>query len=955
MSTTAAGVRVMYLNALGRPADDGGLNHYTNRWNQLYNEYRSNKSVNDKRAQDLAWAKIRSELETSGEGRNKRGVIQNAYRTFLGREASASEVNDWANRPMSPLTISKAIRDSSEAYTFRQNLKSYTGGYSDIAGYARNSGFDYDTGRFANFKGGQEYLGALDHWSKYGKNEDRMIPAQQILVYNPTKKKLEFTKGAEKLLSNNVKNRYNNLITQFNNTPGGNYKDLINLAGNLGDGVVKSDFFNNGGLQAVEGYYQINKIGKGWDPVTGAQPPTGAFDPKFYATQDASSVNAWNNANKNTVAGYAAKDLDVTGQYGDLNSFLLARYTQYGKKNGLRGNEAVNAEAALSYEESFDKFTDEEKAIWRDQLLGLTGTTAGGNLTINWDDGGTSLVESTVETEIGKKEARKEAIFNVLATDVLKEATKKLEEQKVKEANLTMYTSLPGFSEIANSNESIVNSLLGDSGIGGIMALTGKDTRQTRKDLEKQVESLTGISSNNTIFNWQKWFDDELSKRYADMKEITLETEVDGEIVKEQVELDQEYRDNFIQNYLMPRFDQSKSMNEFVDYVDTIKNNAEQNVFQTQSTYNNLKDLASQRARSFFDSLKSGSSAFNADFYFDPLKVTGKVYNDTKKAQLAAQTIAINEDWDEARKNGNSKPMLEDGTQSEWTWNQWAYYYGLNVNDKSSFANLHYQVVGRNKGFDPAEDVVTKNDVDNFINVNLIPELSDKSNEFGDIAFMNFVTPAEFADAVLKGVDPTENQEEWQKILKQFGLDDEEGEKTLDEVRDYIIEAVSTGSALAIREGIKYLNQKKEDITQKALGVTYIEREEDVKNIEDPNATSLYKLFSSKGYGGTEEEFYNEFMTDVDPGMISLLDKTTSGKIGSIQDMLKDIDTDPFEALSVIQELSAEEDDIFSSSTKDDKSTDTTSSYFDLFEDDEAEPKKQGSIMDEYGFLFKDE
>ena len=48
---------------------------------------------------------------------------------------------------------------------------------------------------------------------------------------------------------------------------------------------------------------------------------------------------------------------------------------------------------------------------------------------------------------------------------------------------------------------------------------------------------------------------------------------------------------------------------------------------------------------------------------------------------------------------------------------------------------------------------------------------------------------------------------------------------SLEEVKKYIKEAFETGEAQAIREGIKYLNEKKEDINQETLGVDYIERD----------------------------------------------------------------------------------------------------------------------------------
>ena len=57
----------------------------------------------------------------------------------------------------------------------------------------------------------------------------------------------------------------------------------------------------------------------------------------------------------------------------------------------------------------------------------------------------------------------------------------------------------------------------------------------------------------------------------------------------------------------------------------------------------------------------------------------------------------------------------------------------------------------------------------------------------------------------MKGLDP-EDDEEYQKVLKQYGLDDFAG--SVDELKEYIIETLRTGSAQQIRENIKYLNEK---------------------------------------------------------------------------------------------------------------------------------------------------
>ena len=925
-------IRVMYLNILGRPADPGGLNAYTNQYNN-----QKARGASD----DQAYGFIADQLLFSGEGKDKAGTIRNAYQTFLGRAASNSEVQNYLNKGWDSRQISKDIRNSVEATQFRQKLDNYINAYPDLQGLPRNASFQFDTRRFGRFPSGN-YLAAVTHWRENGRNENRMVPGQQIVITDANGN-LRYSDGAQKLLSNNVKNRYDNLIRNFNSSSGGNYKQLMQQAAGLGGQVVVNDFFNGtygASKQAFDFNYKKQKIRQPWDASKGVQPPVGGFDATYYATQDKEAVNRWNAAKNNKVAGYSVPDLDVTFRYGDnLDTFLSWSYTSYGKNNGIRGNKAVEAKEATQYKENFDSLTDAEKAVFRDQMLGLTDKTESGNLTIDWEKDD-SILEGRVENTFSEKDKEQQQRFTALTLDALKQAGDKLKEQARRESDLALYRGLPGFSEIYDVNETLTNSILGDSGIGGLLGLVG-DSREIKENFEEDISKFTGISNNSTLYNWQKWFDDTLVKRYEDMTEIA-----DPDDAKKIYELESEFRDKFIEDYLKPRFDESKSMSEFLSYMDVVDSESEQNIFQTQTALNSLRDLASLRAQQYYTGLKNSSDAFfNTEFYFDPL-TAGTKENPEKADTYALQAESVKNAWDAAKKTPNAKVQGTD-----YTWNQWAYYYGLDLNDKAAFAKLHYQVLGRGQGFDPAEDVVTTADVNNFIKTDVIPALEDKKLDIGDTAFLGFVTPAEFADSVLESIDPLENKEEWKKVLEMYGLDED---AAIEEVREYIIEAVRTGEAKDIRESIKYLNEKKIKPTQKRLGVTYIERESDVKNLEDKESTAFYEIFRDAGYGGTQEEFFDEFMPDVDRGDLGFLTKAMKGDL-----KLKDVGSDPFEALSDLSGFLGDGDeDIFGGKTRDSDDSSRESSYFDLFADEKEDnndyaTKTGRSIIDDYTSFFK--
>ena len=523
--------------------------------------------------------------------------------------------------------------------------------------------------------------------------------------------------------------------------------------------------------------------------------------------------------------------------------------------------------------------------------------------------------------------------------------------------------------------------------------MLGKDTEEIEESLERQLSGATGIpSSNSAVFNWEKWYEEELVKRYEDMEEITVQfddtisdLDLNSELGKIQYEIqlkrmgiepydenenliskenalqqleennfqriyefDEDFKTNFIDNYLKPRFDTSKSMDEFISYMDVQED--EQNIFQTQSALDSLKTLASSQAKLKLDQIKSESGDFNYEFYFNPTKEEyGE--NSAKEAAYDRQARLVQEDWDKAKANGNSKPrgQVADAQGNNYTWNQWAYFYGADLNDPNSFAKLHYQVIGAAEGFDPADDILTKEDVDSYLFDTVLPALDEAKLELGDATFMDFVTPEQFADEVLRGVDPLENKEEWKEILEMYGLDES---AAVDEVRGYIFEAVRTGAAKDIREGIKYLNEKRKKPTQEKLGISYIQREEDDKDIEDEEASELYKIFRNSGYGGTEDEFFDEFMPDADRSDIAFLQRGLSGNF----DLVDIGSEDPFETLSNVGNLFGDSGGNLFDDEDTNKEEEKESSYFSLFddEDDEDYASETGrSIIDGYSDFFK--
>jgi hypothetical protein len=813
-------------------------------------------------------------------------------------------------------------------------------------------------------------------------------------------------------------------------------------------------------------FYANEKVPR-WDTALGANPPYGSFDAKYYKEQRPDAKAAWNDAVKND-------DLDVIARY-DENSFYLQDYTTTGKSLGIRGNSAEVTEQTNKYLET--KPTDKTLQDVRDLQLGVdTNTQTNRLLNIpeikaEWEKAkqgdpywskqakekylnpskedefvalfrlserpqdkqvslnnninagyGVTELEDALNQVVGQKALVDVKRFGALAQNVLKDTIEEMKKAKAQEQNLALFNSFDGFSEITNINKTLANSILGDTGVGGILSFTSSENPE--KSLEKSLQNITGVN-NNTTYNWQKWFDTALKTKYSSdynkfepleekrdiIKAFTSEKtkgkvfdeskqqftedflkrsgftttqklvdflktqETDGQTIlntiksnpgdsakvildpilstltktiedldketdrsltlnytadgkNNDIKIDAQFARDFIDDYLTPRFNTSRSMNELVEYLDVRQE--EQNPFQTQDLLNATSQIANLRAQAYLDQLKATDDrSFDFNFYFNP---TG---DKTRERSYAEQASTVASDWEAAKKGDEY-------------WAQQAYRFGVDLNNKEAFARMHFQVKGQGKGYDGAEDILNAGKVQDEIFNNILPALKAEALKQGSI-FGKFVTPDEFADEALRGIDPTD-KEAWNEVLEQYGLTGVKG--SVDEIKEYIKETLRTGSAQEIREKIKGLNEKREKPTQEVLGITYIERPEDFTNKPSKSQTELFTTFQSAGYQGTEDDFYNKFFPDVDRSEQIFL--TKAGKGTSLETNNIDL-SDPFASLGTIGDFLDEDTSTTSSKTK--SSSPSSSSFFSLGseedEDTDYKSKTGQKILGEFTSLFK--
>jgi len=752
---------------------------------------------------------------------------------------------------------------------------------------------------------------------------------------------------------------YDKTVATASSTQGGDYvnqRDILRNIQNIDD-TAKTDLENQFKI-----FYRIEKLQQ-WDSALGAKPLYGDFDPKYYKQTYPQVADEWK-------AAVANDDIDVTERYGE-NGYYLQHYTSQGKPAGFRGNAPEATNAAKQYVET--KPTDRDLQAVRDLQLGIDAATQTDrllkipeiadawekakrddpywrqlakdnylnidkpdefvtlfrisdrpqdkqvslNYNINTGYGITEL-EDALNQAVGEKATVDVKRFGALAQDVLKQTIREMKKAKSKEEMLGLLSGFGAFGEITNINKELSNAILGDTGVGGILSFTSAG--KAEESLEKSLQNITGVR-NNATYNWQQWFDNELKNRYQQDLELGYTTKE----ANEQIKIQGDFARKFIDDYLVPRFNTARSMDEFVEYIDIRQE--EQNPFQTQDMVNAVNLVADLRAKQYLDQIKKvGDRYFDSEFYFNP------VGNKARKEDYTTQASTVASDW-EAAKNGDPY------------WAQQAYRFGININDKDAFARIHFQVKGQGRGFDAAKDILTAGGVQDEIYNNILPALKEEALKQGSI-FGQFVTPEEFADEMLRGLDPNDKTT-WQEVLQRYGLTDFKG--TVEELKQYVIETLRTGSAQEIREEIKYLNERRQRPTQQVLGLTYIERPEDYKDQMATPQTELYKVFQGSGYQGTEDEFYEKFFPDLDRSEQTLLTKAGSDK--ALKTYGLDL-SDPFASLGTIESFMDEE--------KDSKDTtgDKPSSFFRLgLGEDEEETKyktKTGTqILGEFTSMFK--
>jgi len=351
----------------------------------------------------------------------------------------------------------------------------------------------------------------------------------------------------------------------------------------------------------------------------------------------------------------------------------------------------------------------------------------------------------------------------------------------------------------------------------------------------------------------------------------------------------------------------------------------EQNVLQTQLASNALKDYAQKQAEAFINSLGTTplTREFDPKFYRNPALVTGTDKTEKKDlyAQQKAELDALNPD-DVVEKEGK-------------TWKQLAYEYGLDiVNNPDDFARLHYEIIGKDKGYDPVADSYTGADLAEYVKTDLAKALEKQKGAYVNSVFTPFVSAESKASELAGKMNLQNLPTEYRQRLKDLGVSEKEDPAEL--VKDALAQILRTDPALEIREKIKQLNEQQIKPTQEKLGFGYIQRESDEEIKTQTGGSALFNVFKKAGYAGSESEFYTDFFPDAteDDKQLNYSSKTIKAK-GGVGDLLgfsmPDF-SDPFSAMSSLDQMLGED-----KTKKRETYTPKRATYFKFFEDEEDE------------------
>lgn len=454
----------------------------------------------------------------------------------------------------------------------------------------------------------------------------------------------------------------------------------------------------------------------------------------------------------------------------------------------------------------------------------------------------TNLIQQELGEELGKisvNDLAKAKKIEALKADVFQVASQEFDRQKQLEE--------AGKFNLFNTNNSLFQEMAADLGV------------------KPEFFNLGRLQS-NVNYNWQNWFENELRERYNPNNPKNQIKRVLGETPE-----DLELAGAFVQDYLQRRFDGSKSLSEFMGYLNPTEINPVLETDNQTAWRKFTRDGITKLAGSFDDptsvlgnfwtNLQSAWAKgrdFNGELYSkqalsgdttDPFTVSDLHSNLQKINQVAMQKESTNlsagdiKDLDLKNVDTKDSTALDQQVQLYQQWFQIMYNNGVDIQDPDQFARLHYSTYLKSPDnpvlrLDPGRTLQSNStnliDTDEVkLVLQQVQQLALQADEYADqIQFSTFKTPEEYVMEMVKGsgiTDPTKDGD--------IDLTD-----TLSQFVDEFSGVISSYAGEVIRQRIREaINQSKQP-SQQELGVEFIQRTRDqaLSTIKNLIAKDLY-------------------------------------------------------------------------------------------------------------------
>lgn len=543
---------------------------------------------------------------------------------------------------------------------------------------------------------------------------------------------------------------------------------------------------------------------------------------------------------------------------------------------------------------------------------------------------------------------QEEEKFRVLAADLLKKTTKKLQTEQKKHAGLQMILDNPAFDDLTKQGQSITNELFGETGVGGHLKMAGMGDLE--KKFKQSIDKSLGFG-NNVIVNWQNWYDNEIKKDYSPQFDEfqSLEARQDilgvverikdrGENIWSSLDInkienpafaeDYEYKPQLSEGFL--RATGYENQKDFIEGINVNFSNKTLEELKKEGTLDDsdVKDFKRLIADQLWEQYKEESKnkekqtgvkanlipkkkffeKYFPDVLDDKGNIVGKTqsYKDlkndleekikTKDEELATQGYEvefggkkymysadfmrnfiddyINPRFNYSKSMAEFKDYLDVSDTGETLLSTQTVATAIKeYGEKTAKMYLDYlQTEGE------GEKEFNLEEMKKLINKDMIKQMKNDKEGYSGNVFMNFVGPDQYVDLVLDQMgikDPT--SEKGKEQLKELGLTQE---NSLDDFKSLLKEQLTGLEAYEIREKLKSLVKEGKVPAQLALGIEYIQREQDKefgKEQQDKTNDGIYQMFKKAGYQGEAEDLFKEdFMEGFDAGFIS---STLSGKL----------------------------------------------------------------------------